>query len=311
MEYSVNPSVFSSVFTVPCDVADKHLKLASYSQLRVLLYVMRNISSGIVPEVIAKELSLPQSEVEDALLYWAQSGILNSTQPAVHMAAPKTAVIEASMPSREDVIKRGMEDEKVMLLLREAQLKFGRNLKNNESSLLIFLYDDCGMDVSVILMLLQYAASENRCNISFIRSTATKWINEGIENVIDAERAIARQAKQKIAWKIVERAFGIDSRRPSEKELALSALWVDEWQMPEEVLRCAYDACIDSKAKLSIPYIAKILESWHAKGYTSVAQIKQAQQDHSAKKEKQSKHSYAGYDIELFEKMLNSDDDDE
>lgn len=310
MEYSVNPAVFSSVFTVPCDVADKHLKLASDTQLRVLLFVMRNISNGTDPQIIAKELGAPQSEVEDALLYWSQCNILNGAEPPKAEKEAKVATIETAMPSREDVIKRGMEDEKVMLLLREAQLKFGRNLKNNESSLLIFLYDDCGMDISVILMLLQYAASENRCNISFIKSTATKWINAGIENVIQAEKEIAKEAKQKIAWKIVERAFGIESRRPSEKELLLSSLWVDQWQISEEVLRYAYDACIDSKTKLSMPYIAKILENWHSKGYTTIAQIKEHDAKHEAKKEKPKKYSYAGYDLDLFEKMLNSDDDE-
>ena len=309
MEYSVNPSVFSSVFTVPCEVADKHLKLASDAQLRVLLFVMRNISKGVSPDLIAKELSLPKGETEDALLYWAQCGILNSAQPAKAEVISSPAVIQSEMPSREDVIKRGMEDERVKILLREAQLKFGRNLKNNESSLLVYLLDDCGMEISVIFMLLQYAVSEKRCNLSFIKSTATKWINAGVENVHGAEQEIVKAAKQKVAWRIVERAFGIESRRPSERELLLSSLWIDEWQMTEDVLRQAYEACVDAKTKLSMPYISKILESWHAKGYKTVADIKAEKKEKSFKKDSGKQYSYSGPDLDLFEKMLNSDEE--
>ncbi len=309
MEYSVNPSVFSSVFTVPCEVADKHLKLASDAQIRVLLFVMRNISKGISPALIAKELGLPESETEDALLYWAQCGILNSAQPVRAEAACEKAAIKSELPTREDIIKRGMEDEKVKLLLREAQLKFGRNLKNNESSLLVYLLDDCGMEISVIFMLLQYAVSEKKCNLSFIKATATKWINAGVEDVHGAEREIVKAAKQKVAWKIVERAFGIESRRPSERELQLSSLWIDEWQMSEDVLRQAYEVCVDAKAKLSVPYISKILERWHAKGYKTVADIKSEKTEKSPKKVSGKKYSYSGPDLDLFEKMLNSDDE--
>ena len=301
MNYTLNTTVLGNTFVVPSVVADKYLKIATPTQLKVLLYLMRNISEGINVQKIADMLSLPTGEVDDALLFWSQCGILNSEQPKE--PEQKQVVINSTLPSRADVIKRGLEDKQLMFLLREAQLKFGRNLKQNESQLLVSLYDDHGMDPSVLLFLLGYAAREGKCNLSFVKKTATSWLTQGVETVMDAEALIADAAKQNLAWSVVQNAFGIEKRNPSTKELEYSNLWINEWKTSVDMLKAAYDACIDSKSKLSMPYIAKIIETWHKEGITTREQI-------SAKKQKskpQTKTDYAGYDLDLFEKMLNND----
>ena len=76
MEYSVNPAKLGAVFMLPCEVVDKHIKLAGAVQLKVLLFAMRNLSEGITAAKIAAALSLPEVDVADALLYWTESGIL-------------------------------------------------------------------------------------------------------------------------------------------------------------------------------------------------------------------------------------------
>lgn len=302
MKYTINTNIFGNTFAVPTTVADKHLKTATHTQLKVLLFFMRNISGGIDPQKIADTLSLPLSEVCDALDFWQQCEILVGETPKEPES--KTVVINSTLPTRADVIRRGLEDKQLMFLLREAQLKFGRNLKQNESQLLVSLYDDYGIEPSVILLLLGYASREGRCNLSFIKKTATYWLSQGVETVMDAEALITESAKQNLAWSIVQNAFGIERRKPSAKELEYSALWVNEWKISADMLKKAYDACIDSKAKLSMPYIAKIIESWHKQGITTPEQL-------ATKKPKlklQTKTDYAGYDLDLFEKMLNKDD---
>lgn len=305
MSYFVNQSVFANMFPMPAVIADNYLKLATEIQLKVIIYIFRDITKSIDADEIAKDLSLPSSEVADALIFWQQCGIIASDTAATEQTKEKNAVVTAELPTRADVIKRGLEDERLMFLLREAQLKFGRNLKQNESQLLVSLYDDHGMDVSVILLLLQYAASENKCNVSFIRSTATRWIKQGVENVVEAENVIADTAKNKLAWSIVQRVFGIERRNPSDKELELSNLWVNEWKLSTDMLKLAYDACVNAKTRLSMPYIAKILEAWHKAGYKTPAEVESGEKKVQNKPQKS--NDFAGYDLNLFEKMLNED----
>ena len=76
MNYLINPKAFSAVFTVPAAVADKHLKLARGEHIKVLLYIMRNMSVNPDNAEIAAAAGLSEYEVEEALLYWAGAGIL-------------------------------------------------------------------------------------------------------------------------------------------------------------------------------------------------------------------------------------------
>lgn len=307
MSFYINPKNLISAFTVPCQLADEHLKLCSHLQLKVILYIFRNMASGISTDAIADALSVQKSEAHDALMYWVGAGILTSDTLSPEKATPETPKISVALsekPTRSDVIRRGNEDKQVMFLLREAQVKFGRNLKSNESSCLLWIYDDLGLDVSVILMLIQFAVTEGRANISFIEKTAVEWANKGVSSLIDAENEIADNARRKTAWSMVMSVFGIEKRLPSSKELEFSDRWVNEWQFSRQLLKAAYDTCIDSKTKLSMPYVNKILETWNKKGVKTLDDIAKTE----VKTKKANRPAGAAYDIELFEKMLNSND---
>ena len=62
MQYTVNPTAFSAVFTMPCDVADKHLRLATALQIKVLIFVMRNLANGIDENACAEASSTRQEK---------------------------------------------------------------------------------------------------------------------------------------------------------------------------------------------------------------------------------------------------------
>lgn len=306
MEYSVNASAYTAAFPVPSAVVDKFIKLSSAVQLKVLLICMRNSASPLSVKEISDILNVSEAEVEDCLIYWSGCGILNVDVPSAKAEKKEDEyVIRCEKPTREDVARRGNEDQGIRFLLNEAQKKFGRGLKMNESSTFVWLCDDLGLDVSVVLLLIEYAVSEGSRNITFIEKTAVKWKNQGVETVLDAEKWIAEEAKRKLAVSVVQKAFGIDRRKPSENELKLCNIWINEWNVPTELLNKAYNICIDNNAKLSLPYIHKILESWNKKGYKTAADIEKGEV--AKKNNAKAKSNFASYDLDAFEKMLNSD----
>ena len=304
MEYYINPAAFSTAFTVPGAVVDRYLKLTDGGHVKVLLFVLRNMGEIPDAEKIAQETGVTVYNVKEALLYWADAGILlPKDQPAAAVKPKKsTAVTKQAKPARADIARRGAEDEKVCYLLREAQMKFGRNLKTNESSTLLFLYDDLGLDISLILMIVQYALAQERCNISFIEKIAVNWVNQGIDTLSEAERELSRLAMEQQAWSIVRKAFGLEKRNPGPKEQTLCFKWVSEWGFSGEMLRYAYGACVDEISKISFPYADKILQSWHEKGYKKPDEVI------DTPKKAKAKTGHSAYDLDLFEKMLNSDD---
>ncbi len=310
MEYFSNPVMFQNSFNIPACIADNHLKLAGAVQLKVLLYVLRHLSDDPSNDDIANALKIPAADVADALRYWADSGIFipkditNTAEVSAKGAVTDKKAVKRTpiKPTREEVARRGSESEEIRFLLNEAQIKFGRMLKTGEASTLIWLYDDEGMDISLILMLIEYAVGENRCNIGFIERTAVCWIENGVSNISDAERFIENTYRSKTAWKIVSSAFGIDDRLPSSKELENSQKWVNEWEFSREMLKLAYEKCVDTKSKFIMSYVAKILESWHKSGYKTPHDVEIAEE---TKNGIQVRSKIATSDINMVEEMLN------
>ena len=303
MNFYINPACLTSAFTVPASVVDNHLKFVKAEHVKVLLFVMRNMMTDVSEQAIAEATDLSEYDVNEALLYWADAGVLCPKEKSVTAASKKEkekTVAKAEKPTRADVAKRGNEDPKIRYLLRETQLKLGRNLKSNESNTLVWLYDDQGLDVSLILLIIQYAVAHKKANIRFIESTAVDWIDKGIDNITDADAELRRMATGEQAWGIVSAAFGLERRKPSKKETEYSLMWVEEWKLSREMLTAAYEECVNQKSKFSFPYVAKILESWHEKGYSSPKDIE------AKPKEATNKNDIAAYDLDLFEKMISS-----
>lgn len=312
MKYYLNPNTFTSAFSLPSKIVDDYLNLASQIEIKVIIYYFRHLGDGFDIAKCASALGISAGDVNDALLFWVGNGILLSDSDSKNspddLPQKPKSVVKNVKPNRLDVAKRGLEDENVAFILRHAQEKFGRNLKTNESSTLLYIYDDLGLDVSVILFLMQYALNEGKLNIRFIEKTAVDWVNSGVETVIDAESVVAKNIKLDLAWKRTEKAFGIEHRKPSADELKYSNIWFNEWMLDDEVLKLAYDVCVNAKSKFVFKYCAKTIENWYKEGKTSPEEIKKTLLNDAPKTSNGKKYDYAGYDLDLYEKMLNSDD---
>ncbi len=308
MKYYINPSSLLGAFPVPTSVADKHIKMAGAVQLKVLLYIFRHAAEEISPEAIAKHLSLSVADVNDTLRFWADAGVLSAdgtpvTAQPLPAEKPKAVRAAAIKPTREEVAKRGNENPEIAFLLRETQQKLGRALRQSEASTLVWLHDDEGMSVSVLLMLIEFAISDGRPSIGYIERTALDWIDSGVEDIASAEHKINEIYNARSCWSIVQKAFGIDRKLPGKKEQELSVLWVKERGFSKEMLREAYERCVDSTGKLSFPYIAKILDKWYKNGIKTPADIKDD-------KAEEKRDPIASYDSSLFDEMLRAIDQD-
>lgn len=300
MDYYINPSCqLNGAFTVPSVVVDRYFKLAKAEHIKILLYVLRYMADIPDENLIASGCGVSEYEVKEALLYWADAEILLPCEAPVTVktSEPKSAVKCNEKPSRSDVLKRSLEDPKIQYLLVEAQKRFGRSLKDNESRTLVWLYDDQGMEISVILLIMQYAALKNNKNIRFIESVASDLLDNGINDIVSADAWLHKRDLGEKAWLVVSQAFGIEKRKPSKKEAETSAMWINEWGVSKEMLILAYDECVNKKSKFSFAYVSKIIENWHNNGMKP-----------TENKPKSKKDDFVTYDIDLFEKMINTED---
>ncbi len=315
MDFRVRKDFKTPPFSVPSEIVDSHIKLAGALQLRVILYCLRHTYDAEVdPAQMAEIFNVSKEDIEDALLFWAELGFIECERPIQPAApivheVPKVAPLKAPRPDRKEVARRGLESPEIAFLLNEAQQKFGRMLKQSESSVLVWLYDDLGMDASLILMVMEYARQAERFNISYIEKVAKDWVENGIDSISAAEKRIAQLNNSRTAWWKMRAAFGLDARAPSETESKLATQCVIEWKMSDDLLKKAYDACIDSVGKYKIAYIKKVLTDWHKNGITKPEDLdNHAEQTRvEIKKKKGNNSSMATYDLSLLDEIINGD----
>ena len=96
MSIQINLGQWKSVFAVPSSVVDQHIKIASESQLKVLLYLLRHSDENNSAEQIGDTLRLSAEEVQNAVDFWIERDLLTQQNNGL---APASAPQPRGPPS--------------------------------------------------------------------------------------------------------------------------------------------------------------------------------------------------------------------
>ena len=308
MNFRIKAEKLGTAFMIPSEIVDKNIKLAGALQLKVILYAYRHMSDGFTAEKISEVLSVSLEDVEDALNFWCELGLMESDRkeqntPIKDVKSPPPKVVK---PTRGEVARRGLESGEIAFMLSEAQIKFGRTLKQSESSVLVWLYDDLGLSAAVILMVIEYALQAGKCNVGYIEKVGRDWAQSGVDSIMAAENKITQLGNERLYWNVMRSAFGLDMRAPSESETKLANTAVGEWKMEKALLKKAYDICVDQIGKYRASYIKTVLTAWHKKGISTVEELNK-ESENAKPNARQNKTSYDTYDISKLSDMINGD----
>lgn len=75
--YCIDNGIWSSVFAVPAEIVDKHLKLSSALSLKVLLVLLR-FSKPMNEVQLSEILNQSVEDIKDAVNYWTQLGVIKN-----------------------------------------------------------------------------------------------------------------------------------------------------------------------------------------------------------------------------------------
>lgn len=316
MEYRLHMGPWNSVFAVPTALVDRYLKLAGKEQLQVLLWMLRHGGEAFSPEALAQELALDQDAVLDALDYWQQEGLLASregqltpaAQPEASQApaAPQAPAQAPGLPPKRRLVRpdtqhlaaRMGESEEIRFLMQEAQATFGKTISPAMAATLLAMCDDYGLPVEVVVMLLHYAKDVGKTGTAYLDSVARDWAESGVFTLEAAEKKLQELEEHRQAWAKVQSAAGLPRRAPSRKEEDAAYRWVYQWKFTGEMLRAAYERCVDNTGKFNISYINKILEGWHKQGARNLQEVEMLEA-----KKKEEREQGTSYDIDQLEKM--------
>lgn len=320
MQYQFDNGLWSSVFAVPIAVVDQHLRLAGSVQLKALLWVLRHGGAPFTDEALGEALGVSAADARDALSYWQETGVLSfrtaqQAEAPAKAAAPEAKAAGAAAPEkpaaprpparvqRPDpmcVARRMEESEEIRCLMQEAEQIFGRCLSTNDTATLLMLHDDYGLPTDVILMLLQFSAGGGKPFMRYVERIAINWADEGITTHRQAEEKLQELTERRRAWNVVMHALNLPERSPSSKEASLAAQWVQEWKFSPEMIRCAYDRCVDSTGKYLPSYMHKILERWQKENIRTPEQAKADREKRTYTRQSAEKPSY---DLDAYERQ--------
>lgn len=331
MSYSVNPSTFKSIFVVPTDIVDKHIRLANEHQLKVLLWIFRTSPDNPDIEEMCKALKINITDATDYLQYWIENGILSSdgeivfspptAEPEKKTVEPKVNKTEStvsseethlpSKPSSAEILTRLEESPEIGHLFNEAQVKLGKTIGYDGQCTLLLIHDHYGLPVEVIFMMIDYCVSVGKTNYSYLQAVGKDWGLREIDTLEKAAEQITILRNTNSTWKEFAIAAGLSSTRPTPKQLEIVRQWSEDFKYDLEMIMCAYETMIDTTGKYHINYLNKVLVSWHENGYKTPEDVEKGKKDFQESKKapkKQTKSGAASYDLDEFkERSLHSE----
>lgn len=179
--------------------------------------------------------------------------------------------------------------EELKWVISEAERMFGRFLTQSETAVLVTMFDYAGIHADVIVMIIEYCLSIGKSNLRSIEKTAYAWADLGLDTHQKIEAHITELTTAKNNETLVRAAFGLGLQSFSAKQKEFIRVWMNDWGFSVEMIRLAYDACLDHAGKISFPYINKVLAGWRQKNISTPQQVEENEQqrqvDHTAKAE--------------------------
>ena len=337
MSIKINLGAWSSVFAVPSKIVDEGLKFSDGVKLKVLLYVLRNAGNNLTVKDISAATGVNVTDIPEALDYWVSMGILckndgefapvaneqadvsdNNSDKETKRESKQTSEEIAkdvndnkkrfvlTKPQRPDYVftaQRLGEDEELKILVNEAQTALGKTLSNSDISMLLMLKDTCGLPLDVIIMLIQYTISIDKANIRTIERIGIQWADAGVQSVEAADEKIRQANLSSKNYSIVKSAFGLSNPgSPTAKQLEYCNKWITEWKFSPDMLREAYERCVDTKGSMKFNYIDGILKRWHNNGIMNLNDLKELEAQKTAKTTSTKKRK-TSYNIDELKKI--------
>ena len=211
-----------------------------------------------------------------------------STAKEIQKPQEKLPEVSAARPVRPDsfyVAKRMNEDSEMNSLLNEAQYLFGRPVSPNENAGIVMLHDNEGLPGEVILMLISYGL-ENNMGWKYMEKMGEEWAREGVVSIELADKKISELEEKKEAWRKIQKLLGLEYRKPSSKEEVIYTDWLVKWKFSDDMIKYAYDKCIEAIGKYQLKYMNSILQRWYTGGIKTLEQAKKDTEQYAQKAKK-------------------------
>ena len=324
------------MFCIPSVIVDKYIKIAGENDIKVLLYLLRNSNAVYESKEIGEQLGIESERVEESISFWVKREVLKTDESGCLSAVEKGEELNAAKADNkvrnentgefsygsaktisESVVRKvNLErtpdfppveiaqtvrnNADADFLFKQCEKLYGRPLKHNEQNTVMLILEDTCLPAEVALILINYCFSVNKAKPAYMRKTALDWSESEINTIDKAEERVAQLKNLNDAVSRFKKMFEVTSAF-SEQQKNMIDKWVNAYSFGDEMIEEAYQLTLNGTGKLSFPYMNKILEDWHSKGFKDVNQVSK---EKSAVQKKNGDDS--SFDIAEIEKMIHN-----
>lgn len=278
-------SAKNDYITISTEFIKEKLPDANPTFVKVYIYLLMLASENRQCEFseIADTLGLLESDLMLAISYWQDRGELTKTESGIifgasqpqkneHLFVSPTPVQPRKIENLSEIIQSSKELSDMFMLAQEI---LGKTIAERDMETVYWFYSDLKMPPVVILQLLEYCVSKGKNCMSYIEKVAISWNEMGL-NTSESVAAYLQGEEQKTGFLYsIRKIMGISDRSLSQIEEKYLTKWHEEFGMSEEMIALAYEYCIIQTAKLSFPYMDKIITRWNAEGIKSITEAEE------------------------------------
>lgn len=270
MNYQFEDTRMQSI-AVPNRVVDGLLGIATGAQLKVLLFLMRFDKLAHDSASIASFCNISPEDVDSAVDFWIHERILAREDGKLRLITGTQTILPRELPRVQPTIILEETSQDFRDMIGEIQRLTGKTMGAMMVSLFYNMAENLQFSPEMIVQLAAYCNSIGKFSYRYMETVATDWYDNGIDTFEKAEEKIHRLEQAKALERRLARAFGVQTAF-SKKQSQQIAHW-QELGLSEDLIREAYDRCMDHKNQMSFAYMNKILEDWHQKGYRKASDI--------------------------------------
>ena len=256
---------------IPTRVVDGLLGIATGAQLKVLLFLMRFDKMAHDTASIASYCNISPEDVDSAIDFWVKEKIFAKEQGKLRLVSAVKTVQTRELPRVQPTIILEETSKDFQGMIAEVQRITGKSINSLLVSLFYNMAENLHFSPEMILQLTAYCNSIDKFSYRYMETVAADWFDNGIDSFEKAEAKISALEYNRKLENRLAKAFGIATAF-SKKQREQIAKWA-EMGLGEELIKEAYDRCMDRKGQMSFAYMNKILEDWHQKGYRRVKDI--------------------------------------
>ena len=320
------------VSVVPASAWDK-LESASKIDIK-LLFALSGAVEGVDPlnisaEVLAAKMGLKPKQVEAAIAFWQEAGVISVTKAedkpieAIEKKAetensiplnapeekedkkPRRAIVRRSdeLPSysSEEISEILAKRRETSYLLDECQQEFGKIFNTRDINIIVGMLDYLGVDMGYVLALIKYCNKIGKRSMSYVERLAFNFVEEGIDTADALKIRLAELEALYDNESAVRKLFGMKSRALTAKEKKNIGLWFGQFGYDINIVKRAYEITVETINEPSVSYAHAILERWNTEGLRTLEDIQRSIDERNAQKAQEAESKTEGsFDTDDF-----------